>query len=168
MTLARSAKPWQRWTMLAALVAPLALAGEAMLQQPTDLREEAALVQRWGQPLIVLFSMPDCSYCPEVRKNYLAPMATSAAGKPGPVIREVDITGQQQMRGFNGEVVTAAAFSQRYKIRVSPTVLMLDQNGTVLAEPLVGSGMAGFYGAYLERALRTAQQALKSRGKGGA
>ena len=159
-------KSRSRWALLAALVAPLAMAN-ATLQQPSDLREEAALVQRWGEPLVILFYLPDCRYCPEVRNNYLAPMARNAASKPGPVIREIDISSQQQMRSFNGEVLSAAQFSRNYKVRVSPTVLMLDQHGKVLAEPLVGSDMAGFYGAYLERALRFAQKNLQSRRESG-
>lgn len=146
--------------------APAAFAVEVMLQQPADLREEAALVQRRGQPLLVLFSMPGCIYCPDVRDNYLAPMTREADSKRGPVIREIDITSQRQIRGFNGEVVTAADFSKRYKVRATPTVLMLDERGAMLAEPLVGSGMAGFYGAYLDRALESAQQALMARRKG--
>jgi hypothetical protein len=159
--------PWQSWAMLLFAFAPAALATGGMLQQPSDLRWEAALVQRWGEPLVILFSMPDCSYCPEVRTNYLAPLARGAAGKPGPVVREIDISSTQPMRGFHGETLTAAQFSRSYKIRVSPTVLMLDQDGTVLTEPLVGSGMGGFYGAYLDRALQSAQALLQSRRKAG-
>lgn len=165
MALQHIGKGRSRWALLAALFAPLAMAN-ATLQQPSDLREEAALVQRWGEPLVILFSLPDCRYCADVRSNYLAPMARSAAGKPGPVIREIDISSQQPMRGFSGEVLSAAQFSRNYKVRVSPTVLMLDQHGKILAEPLVGADMAGFYGAYLERALRSAQKDLQSRRPG--
>ena len=156
--------------MAAVWLAPHAAAAPARaatLAQPVDLRQEAALIQRWGQPLVILFSMPDCSYCVEVRNNYLAPMALAAGPGSGPVVREVDMTSRKTIRGFSGEVVTLADFARRYGIKVSPTVVMLGPKGELLAEPLIGSGMAGFYGAYLERVLDTATKALRTDRKPG-
>jgi thioredoxin-related protein len=155
----------QRRRLLGALLlacCPAAFGAGPMLAEPVDLREEAALVARWGQPLVILFSMPDCAYCPEVRDNYLAPLARAATARPGPIVREIDITSSRRIKDFDGASLTAAEFAKRYKARVTPTVVMLDARGKLLAEPLLGSGMGGFYGAYLEGALDTAQKALRA------
>ncbi len=131
-----------------------------------DARQEAAPAVRSGQPLLILFSMPDCSYCPDVRDNYLRPLAREASAKPGsvPVVREVDITSTEKLLDFEGKAVESRQFSRRYQVKATPTVLLLDERGQPLAQPLVGAGMAGFYGAYLDSALETARQKLKARG----
>lgn len=140
-------------------------AAESTLTLLRNAQQEAAPAVRAGQPLLILFSMPGCSYCPDVRDNYLRPMAREAVAKPGsvPVVREVDITSTEKLIDFDGSAVESRQFSRRYQVKATPTVLMLDERGQPLAQPLVGSGMAGFYGAYLDNALDAARQKLKER-----
>lgn len=143
-------------------------AAESTLPLLRNAQQEAAPAVRAGQPLLILFSMPGCSYCPDVRDNYLRPMAREAekaAARPGsvPVVREVDITSTEKLIDFDGTAVESRQFSRRYQVKATPTVLMLDEHGQPLAQPLVGSGMAGFYGAYLDNALDAARQRLKER-----
>lgn len=148
------------------LWAASAVAADAALPALQDARAAAEPAVKAGQPLVVLFSMPGCVYCPEVRNNYLAPMAREASSRPGSVaeVREVDITSSAMLKDFDGRMVEAKEFSRRYKVKATPTVLMLDERGRPLAQALVGSGMAGFYGAYLESALETARQSICSLG----
>jgi hypothetical protein len=132
-----------------------------------DARQDSAVAQRAGHPLVILFSMPGCSYCPEVRDNYLLPLAREAAARPGsaPLAREVDITSQDSLIDFDGKAVESRQFSRRYQVKATPTVVFLDEHGQPLVQALVGSGMAGFYGAYLDSALETARQRI-SQGAG--
>ena len=113
------------------------------------------------KPLVLLLTIPHCPYCEEVRVNYLIPLIRDGAPADQPIIREVDITSDSPMKGFAGEELTQRTLAERYKVKVTPTVLILDKEGNLLAEPLVGSGMAGFYGAYLDKAFSQAEQALK-------
>jgi thiol-disulfide isomerase/thioredoxin len=131
------------------------------LPVPSDLRNEAALVRQEGKPLVVLFSLPACPYCKEVRENYLVPLVRDAAPADRALIREIDITSNAQIRDFEGHLVSQHDFAARYKVRVTPTVLVFDASGMLLADPLVGSGMAGFYGAYLDSALSQSARKLK-------
>jgi thiol-disulfide isomerase/thioredoxin len=172
----RFSSGWARWTgsrpkltmprgvaklAVAYAIASPALAHPVTLPAPLDLRNEAALVRREGKPLVVLFSLPGCPYCKEVRENYLVPLVRDVALKDGALIREIDVTSNTQMRDFEGHPLSQHDFSARYKVRVTPTVLMFDAGGTLLADPLVGSGMAGFYGAYLDNALSQSTRKLK-------
>jgi len=137
-----------------------ALASPSLLPAPSDLREEAKLIRQDNRPLIVLFSLPDCGYCKEVRENYLQPLVRDVPEAERALIREVDISSNAPLNGFNGEALTQAQFASRYKVKMAPTVIMLDETGVPLADPLVGAGMAGFYGAYLDNALAKSKQAL--------
>jgi thioredoxin-related protein len=166
----RGLKSAAAWLFACAVVGTAAAVGAASAAAETtlpilrDARGEAAVAIKARQPLVILFSMPGCTYCPEVRNNYLMPMVREATAKPGtlPVVREVDITSHESLKDFDGKPMEAAEFSRRYKVKATPTVVFLDERGQQLAQALVGSGMAGFYGAYLESALDTARQTLKT------
>lgn len=131
------------------------------LPTPVDLRHEGQLIQQKGKPLVVLFSLPGCPFCKEVRENYLVPLVRDAAPADQAIVREIDITSNGTLKDFDGKPVSQKDFAARYKVQVTPTVLMLDAAGKPLAEPLVGSGMAGFYGAYLDNALAASRKGLE-------
>jgi thioredoxin-related protein len=130
------------------------------LPQPVDLRQEARLVEKTAKPLVMLFSLPDCAFCTEVRRNYLTPLIRDLPASQRPIVREVVITSERAMNDFAGAASTQSAFAARYKTKVAPTVIMMDATGKPLAEPIIGAGMAGFYGAFLDRALEQAEKAL--------
>jgi len=150
--------------LVALLVLPVqaAHADPVVLPVPSDLRQEARLVQQTKQPLIVLFSLPGCSYCKVVRENYLAPLIRDAAPADRPLIREVDITSDAPLKGFEGEALTQKRFAANYRVKITPTVILMDGTGALLTDRLVGGDTAGFYGAYLDNAISAAQQQLSS------
>ncbi len=142
---------------LSLLVAGAACAG---LPAPNDLNADAALAAQRGKPVLILFSLPDCSFCEVVRRNYLAPLARDGAQQERPVVREVGLTGSDPFLGFDKQRTSGGALAARYKVRFAPTVIVLDADGKLLAPPLVGGDVSGMYGAYLDGALAQAQRTL--------
>lgn len=136
-------------------------ATDLALQKPSDLRQEAQLIRTENQPLILFFSLPKCEYCKVVRENYLRPLLNGGVTDARPLIREIDITSNAPLKGFGGEPLTEAQFAKSYKVKVAPTVIMVDAAGTPLADRLVGSDMAGFYGAYFDNALAKSRESIK-------
>ncbi|MEO7031565.1 MAG: thioredoxin fold domain-containing protein [Herbaspirillum sp.] len=139
----------------AVCAAPITLAA------PSDLSLDVQQSQQKNQPLVVFFSLPDCSYCEEVRQNYLTPLIRDVPPSDQVLIREVSMVSNAPLKGFKGESLTQAQLAKQYKIKVAPTVLMLGKDGVLLAKPLVGAGMAGFYGAYLDNAFEAAHRTLQ-------
>lgn len=137
-----------------------ALAAEVILPAPTNLQRDAKMAAHINQPIVVLFSLPGCAYCKEVRENYLAPILKELPVKERPLILEVDITGKAPFTGFAGKTVTNSEFASQFNVKMAPTVMFLDEHGNQVAEPLIGAGMAGFYGAYLDKALESSRKAL--------
>ena len=133
------------------------------LAAPTDLRNEAKLIAQYHRPLILLFSLPDCAPCEEVRRNYLESLLKNVPLSKRPIIREVGIADQTHLKDFSGATLTQAQFAESYHAKVAPTVVMVDTSGKILVEPLIGGGMAGFYGAYLDSAMADAQKELMAR-----
>ncbi|MCY1262773.1 hypothetical protein D9M68_220650 [compost metagenome] len=152
-----------RWVAASALLAaaagmPAAAASPAHLPPATDLGAHGTEAARRGEPLVVLVSMPGCSYCDAVRRNYLGPQA--AAGEIA--VRELDMTADTPLRDADGSLTTARAWAQAHQVRVAPTVLFLDRQGRAAAGPLRGM-QPDFYGAYLEQALDQARAAIATR-----
>ena len=137
------------------------LAVETILPSPTNFQHDAKMATRDNQPIVILFTLPGCAYCKEVREQYLAPILREHAAEDRPLIREVDITSKERFTGFSGEMITHSEFASRFKVKAAPTVVFLDEHGNQVADPLVGAGMAGFYGAYLDQALEASRKVLK-------
>lgn len=112
-----------------------------------------------GVVFVVLFSLPGCHYCEEVRSHYLAPLARDPAQRGRLVIREVDLNSPRALTDFDDAATTQAAFAKRLRVQFAPTVLFLDAKGQQVASPLVGAGKADFYGAYLDDAIATGLKA---------
>ncbi len=135
----------------------------AMLPAAENLEQLATDAEAAGRPLVLLFSLPDCPYCKVVRRNYLGPMLR----EPNPpVIRELTMTSRQSLRDYDGGTTTPAALARRYGVVVAPTLVFVDADGEMLADPLVG-GDNQFYIAYLDRAFDESHKKLAARKKRG-
>lgn len=129
---------------------------DEMLPVPQNLQREAAQAHSERKAFLLMFSLPGCSYCKVVRRNYLMPLLRDAAPSDRPVIREVQITSRESLTGFDGKPTTQSALATRYGVQVAPTVIVVNAEGELLADPIVGGDNNGFYSAYLDRALEAA------------
>ncbi|MBL8469560.1 thioredoxin fold domain-containing protein [Methyloversatilis discipulorum] len=156
---------WRALIAAAALVVCPALAAKpartagAALPVLVHAAKDAREAANPGVVFVVLFSLPGCHYCEEVRSHYLAPLARDAANRGRLVIREVDLNSARALTDFDGSATTQAAFAKRLKVQFAPTVLFLDARGQQVASPLIGAGKADFYGAYLDDAIATGMKA---------
>ena len=133
---------------------------DAMLPVPLNLQKEAAQAQAEGKPLVLMFSLPGCPYCKVVRQNYLAPMLTENPESERPVLREVHITSDRPLVGFDGSQTSQSALASRYDVRIAPTLIFVDARGDLLADPIVGGDGTGFYLAYLDSAFAASAKKL--------
>lgn len=162
-----------RRALLKAALLPLLLAGGAATAAApkvdrndarlvtSDLAADAARLPADGV-LLLLFSLPDCHWCHEVRQSYLLPLVRDAAASAGLAIRELSLVAEP-LRGFDGQPVAIETLARRWSVKAAPTLLFLDRCGEPLAEALVGGDVAGFYGAYFDRALAAARRAAAER-----
>lgn len=148
------------WLLFATVLPAAASAKHHPLPSASNLARDAARARETGLVFVFLVSQPDCRYCDQVRAAYLAPLARQKP--PRLVLRELELNGSATLRDFAGLATTQREFAARYRIKVTPTVLFLDQQGNALAKPLPGADTAGFYGAYLQDALDKALAAAQA------
>lgn len=125
-----------------------------------DLAIDGRDAARRGVPIVILFSLPNCSYCETVRRNYLLPLGHEGEAASRPVLREAGLASSASLKGFDQRPSSGKALAARYRIRVAPSVAVLDSGGRLLVPVLEGGDVAGMYGAYLEDALSGARRAL--------
>ncbi len=147
---------------LLALIGPGAAAAasdprEALLTR--DLAEVGARAAARDIPIVLLMSASYCGYCDRVRDEFLVPMIIGGDYAGRAILAELPIDGPA-VRDFDGARRSAEAIARRYHVSLVPTLLFLDGRGRELAEPMVGLGTVDFFGAYLERAVETAEARL--------
>ncbi len=153
--------------ILACALAPVARAENIApysLAPAQNLAAEARAARADGMPLLVFFSSPDCSYCTQARRDYLAPMQADPAWRGRLHVVEVDITAKTPLTDFDGARVSRADFARRRGVRLVPVLDFLGPRGEPLARPLIGFTLADFYETYVERRVEEARGVLtKSR-----
>ena len=149
--------------MFGTLLAVSALAGAAAPAVPlaTDLHQDGIAATRRSTPLVLLFTLPNCTYCHAVRRNYLAPLMRGEGGRRY-IVREIVIDGERNAIGLDGKAASHRALALRFNAPFGPTVLFVDASGKDLAAPLIGGDTAGMYGAYLDARLTAARKQLSS------
>ncbi len=100
---------------------------------------------------VVLFSLPDCTYCVAIRDAYLPALPDDPRFHERVRIREVAIGSPRPLTDFDGSRATHADVARRYNVKFAPTVLFLDAAGQPRAEALPGGDSVGLYGGYLEK-----------------
>lgn len=145
--------------MLSVSISAAAQPGLRALPPAVQLPQDGAASAATQRPVILFFTLPGCSYCRIVRHDYLIPMMRGLREDEQPLIREVSVTGERELTGFDGQRLTEAALARRYKIAMTPTLLLANSNGEPLAEPLMG-GDHPDYVALLNRMIAEASQKM--------
>ena len=143
---------------------PVASTAETVLPSARDLAADAKISGQSGMPLIVLVSLAGCPHCEVVRRSHLLPLLNNS-GASKPAIRQVEINGREILRDFNGKEITHAEFARQHAVKIAPVVFFFDARGVQLAEPLLGSMIPDFYGAYFDAAFDEARSKQRAGGK---
>lgn len=148
--------------ILACLVGGTAHAVErGVLPLAADLPAEAQLARSKHMPILIMFGAEGCGYCDRVRNEVLIPTTLNADYDDKVVLLEVDVSSSKRLVDFNGVAMTHAQFARRYRIGLTPTVMLLDPQGKSLTDPLVGFVTADYYGGDLENRLNLALGKLR-------
>jgi len=141
------------------LTAP-GFSADASLETVTDLRIPARAAQRQQLPLLLVVTRNGCTFCEVLRAKVLRPMLISGEADDLVVLRELNMDDPRQIHDFQGAETTAGVWAAAQGITVTPTVLLLDENGRELSKRLVGISNADMYGYYLEQEIQHATEAL--------
>lgn len=118
--------------------------------------KEASELQIW----LLVFSTKGCPWCRWLRSHQLPSVPEAYEGIPIRV-REVMMDQDLPLRDFAGKQTTHRQFAQSLNIRMSPTVVIFDQTGKRLVDPLIGVASQDFYSHSLESLWKEAIKKIK-------
>ncbi|MEO8935611.1 MAG: thioredoxin fold domain-containing protein [Burkholderiaceae bacterium] len=113
--------------------------------------------------VVVLFSLPDCSYCDAIRREQLVPLSRDSKLMDRLVVREVSIVGSHPLVAFDKSRTIESEFAKNAAVRFSPTVAFFGPDGVQVVPAIVGARLPDFYGAYLDEAI---EKSLSKLGRG--
>ena len=98
---------------------------------------------------LVIFATKRCPWCAILKRDYLVHIP---AKRDGVSIRMLEVLIDQDtpLIDFEGKSITHKRFAQSLGVRISPTVMAFGATAKLLGAPLVGVGIADFYGTYLD------------------
>lgn len=112
-------------------------------------------------PIVVFVTQQGCQFCAALRRHVLYPMIRAGELTDKAIMREVSLDRGFTLQDFSGEEIAGKNFANRYGAIVTPTLLFLDDDGTEVAEKMVGISNIEFYGFYLLKSLESAREQLK-------
>jgi len=142
------------------LLSPAPRAGDARVPLVEDFAELGREADARRLPVLVLFAAEHCEYCQRLEAEFLEPMLLSGQYEDRVIIRKLMVDSWAPLRDFGGSRIGANEFAERHAVDVTPTVMLFDSEGRPLGRRLIGLNNVHFYGAYLDRAIDKAYQAL--------
>ena len=125
-----------------------------------DLFAEAVAAKKSRLPLLIMFAADDCGYCEKLEAEILKPMYISGEYQEKVIMRRVMIDNFESVRDFKGAQLETFEFANKYRVTVTPTVLLVDSDGKMLAPKLIGINTVEFYSAYLDDAIDVSYEKL--------
>lgn len=122
----------------------------------SDLQKDAAAARSIHGAILLVMVAEGCRYCEHVVNDFLIPMSRNKSYQDKVVMRQVLVTGLDDVRGFDGKPTTPAEIADRFGTHFTPTVILVGSDGKRLGKPLIGFSSPDFYGAYLDQTIDAA------------
>jgi thioredoxin-related protein len=129
-----------------------------------DLAADAVASARGKVPIFLFLDRYDCPYCARALAQFVVPMSKESPWRDRAIFRQVEIDQALPLVDFDGSATTHRALAARYRVALTPTVVVVDGAGRVVGGPVVGLLTADYYAAYLQSAIDTGRRKLGNPG----
>ena len=129
-----------------------------------DLAADGAAARRAGVPVMLMFSATYCGYCDLLEAEILRPMLISGDYDDKVVIRKLVLDEADEVRGFDGRMVSPDWLMGEYDVYVTPTLVFLSPEGRVLAGNIVGVNTLELFGGRVDAAIAEARARIAGAG----
>ncbi|MBK9018909.1 MAG: thioredoxin fold domain-containing protein [Sulfuritalea sp.] len=102
---------------------------ETLLEMPDD----AAQAAKSGKRLLLYFGQQGCPYCKELMQTSFTQKAIVDKVNKHFVAIAFNLFGDREVTWFDGKVRSEKEFAKFLKVQFTPTVLLLDEKGTIIA-----------------------------------
>lgn len=138
---------------LAILACCLTTSARADVPLARDLQQDAEAARAMNGVVLVIFVGAHCSYCETALKEFLIPMSGNADYLSKVVMRRIDNSSFREIKDFQGRKSSHHQFANDNNARMTPTVMVFDSAGKLLAQPVIGLSTLDYYGVSLDQAI---------------
>jgi thioredoxin-related protein len=97
-----------------------------------DIREDVSEAAETGKRVILYFYQDGCPYCAKLLQDNFGDRAISETAKTHFDIIAINIWGDRDVTGSDGEATTEKAFAAALGVQYTPTMLLLDEDASVV------------------------------------
>lgn len=97
-----------------------------------DIREDLADATAADRRLVLYFYQDGCPYCAKLLRDGLGDKSIGSLARERFDWIAINIWGDREVIGFNGESTTEKQFASDLKVQFTPTLLLLDEGGKVV------------------------------------
>lgn len=148
------------YLLLLVLVSTFAMSQYLALPLAKNFLEDAQLVRKNKTPILIMFSVPDCSYCQELKQEVIAPINELDEYKNKVIIRHVNAGTLKDMKDFHNNDTNHAKFAFQNGVNFYPTVFLVDGYGANLGK-IVGVPSMDHYWTELDKVIDKSIAKLK-------
>jgi thioredoxin-related protein len=128
-------------------------AGQSVLIEAKNLQLDAATAKEKNMVVVVLVTIPNCSFCEYIKHEVMEPMIKAGDFDGIAVARELSLQ-DYSIVDFDGTTIKVNNFANRYSADFAPMMLFLSSTGDQLHKPIIGLSSRDYYGFYLEEAIK--------------
>ncbi len=97
-----------------------------------DIREDVAEAATAGKRVLLYFYQDGCPYCKKLLDTNFSLKATETMTREHFEVVAINIWGDREVTGFDGELTTEKKFAASLRVMFTPTLLFLEEQGNVV------------------------------------
>ena len=148
---------------VAAQLEPDKIEWEHILPVAQNFKADGAAAAASRKPILIFFNLTSCPYCRGALREAIVPMFRNAEWRAALEFRQVTVDDGRSLVDFDGRTIENLAFAKGRKGTFTPTVMLVDDKGQLLGDPIVGISSFDFYGAYVDALAKKAIDEMRTR-----
>lgn len=128
-----------------------------------NLTAVASDITEMHKPLVLYVAHTTCPYCKRLEKEIMPAVLNTEDYQNKIILQKLVWNSARPVIWANREEIVPDDLVSRYKVRATPTLLFVDEQGNEIAKRIEGYRGADFYWVYLDRAIKEARTALMER-----
>ena len=136
---------------------------ERILPVAQNFKTDGKFAAASHKPILIFFNLTGCHYCRGALREVIVPMFQNAEWRAAMEFRQVTVDDGKSLVDFDGKPIENIAFAKNRKGTFTPTVMLVDDKGQLLGDPIVGISNFDFYGAYVDALAKKAIDEMRLR-----
>lgn len=134
---------------------------ERMLPVATNLQADGAKAKAAKKPILLFFNLEGCHFCRFSLRTTIVPLYRDQGWRDAIEFRQITIDDGKSLIDFDGKKISNEEFAKKRKGGFTPTVMMVDGDGRLLTEPIVGIASVDYYSYNVDTMIKAAIEEAK-------